>query len=109
MIPLEFIWTLEDIVIVSILGLLVGGVILYYICRALRAVFKRIFVWKAYARTYDDAPNMLLDRKWGVLYKKHFWNKWKEYEEPGRKYTHDYLAYEAREVAYKIRMGEIKV
>lgn len=109
MIPLEFIWTLEDIIIVGFLALFIGGTILYFLWKAISAVFNRIFKWKAYAKAYDDAPQMLLDRKWGVVYKKHFWNKWKEYEEPGRKYTHDYLAYEAREVAYKIRMGEIKV
>ena len=52
---------------------------------------------------------MLLDRKWGVKYKKHFWNNWKIYKEEGRKYSTDYLASEADRIAAKIRKGEIKV
>ena len=109
MIPLEFIWTLQDIAIVVVLGLIIGGTVIYFIVKGLTALFNRMFKWKAYAQAYDDAPNMLLDRKWGVRYKKHFWNHWKPYEDPKRKYTHDYLRYEAYEVAEKIRNGKIKV
>ena len=105
--PLEIYWTISDIIGLSVLGLFVLGVIVYFLVKGVLALWDRIFNWKAYTSVYTDAPQMLLDRKWGVKYKKHFWNKWKEYKDG--EYSTNYLKYQAEDVARKIRRGEIKV
>lgn len=64
---------------------------------------------KAWAKCYTDYPDMWLDRKYGVKYKKHWWNKYKIYVDPDRKYTNDYLINEANDIALKIRKGEIEI
>ncbi len=109
MIPLEIYWSISDIIGLSVFGLFVLGAILYGLIKVFLSLWDRIFKWKAYTSVFTDAPQMLLDRKWGVKYKKHFWNNWKIYKEEGRKYSTDYLASEADRIAAKIRKGEIKV
>jgi len=109
MIPLEIYWTFSDILGWGFVGLVILVFILYGLYKMFSTLWNRVFHWKAYAVIFTDAPQMLLDRKWGVKYRKHFWNKWKEYKEEGRKYSTDYLEYEADRVARKIRKGEIKV
>ena len=109
MISLEFFWTLDDIIGWGFVGLLIVGTILFFLIKWLCSVWDRIFYYKAYAKVFTDSPQMMLDRKWGVKYRKHFWNKWKEYKDPKRKYSTDYLQSEASNVASKIRKGVIRV
>lgn len=109
MIPLEFIWTLRDIIAVIVCGLLIGGLIVFWLYIKLIEIYFRIFKNKAYTKVYTDYPDMLLDRKWGVKYKKHFWNKWKTYIGENRDFSTDYTHYEAGLIADQIRKGEIEI
>ena len=101
-------WSISEIIGMSLIGLLIVGFILYLVGSILYKAYMRIFKWKYYAEAFDSAPSMLLDRKWGVRYKKHFWNKWKVYKGPYDKYEHDKLKYEAMDLAWDIRFGKIK-
>lgn len=107
--PLEIYWTISDIVGISVLGLLAVGAILFGIYYLLCCLWARITRDKYYVKVYTDYPDMLLDRKWGVKYKKHFWNKWKEYKDPNHKYYTDFLRSEANNAAFNIKRGKIKV
>lgn len=109
MIPLEFFWTLGDIIAAIVCGLLIVGLIIFWLYVKLIEIYFRIFKNKAYTKVYTDYPDMLLDRKWGVKYKKHFWNKWKEYIGENCKFATDYTRYEAGLVSQKIKNGEIKI
>lgn len=106
---LEIYWSISDIIGLSLVCLIVALFLFYGIYKLFYYLWNRIFNWKAYAIIYTYNPQMLLDRKWGVRYKKHFWNRWRNYSDGIRKYSDDYLKSEAEEIERKIKSGEIKV
>ena len=92
-----------------IFGILIFSWILYHIVIGWDSFWYKMLKAKAWSKVYTDYPSMLLDRKYGVKYKKHWWNKYKIYKEPNRKYNTDYLYGEAVEIVKKIETGEIKI
>ena len=102
-------WSITEVIGLSIIGLFLLCYFLFWLIRAIKNFNYHVFHCKAWARVYTDAPQLLLDRKWGVEYKKHWWNKYKKYIDPERKYQHDYLMNEAQKVVDEIESGKIKI
>jgi len=85
------------------------GLFIYWIGTSFINFLNHILFKKAWAKVYTESPSLLLDRKYEVLCKKHWWNKYKVYHDPKRKYDTDYLYYEAENIVRKIEIGEIKI
>lgn len=68
-----------------------------------------IFKNKAYAKVYIPDPYCVLEKKYAVKYKKHFWQKYKVYKDPKKKSSFNYLKSDAINIASKIRNGIIRV
>ena len=96
--------TLSEIIVLIFLF----GLFIYWIGTSLINFFNHILFKKAWAKVHTESP-LLLDRKYEVLCKKHWWNKYHRYMDDTRKYYTDYLYYEAENVARKIESGEIEI
>lgn len=96
-------WSVHDIVGFVLVGLIFIPIISYWIIQKLQDIYRHMFVLKAYARTGCDYKNMMLDRKWYVECKRHFWNRYKKYD--GNFYT----KYEADNIVREIETGTVKI
>ena len=92
-----------------IFGILIFSWLLYHIVIGWKKFWYNMLKAKAWAKVYTDYPDMLLDRKYKVKCKKHWWNKYKTYQDLTRKYDDDYLYSEAENIVRKIESGEIKI
>lgn len=92
------------ILVVFILGWLILNII-----EGWNKFWYRLLKAKAWAKIYNPNPNMILDRKYGVKCKKHWWNKYKIYHAQDRNYDTDYLWKEANDIVKQIEKGEIKI
>lgn len=102
---MRIIVTLSEIIVLTFLF----GLFIYWIGTELINFFNHVFYKKAWAKVYNKYPDMLLDRKYRVLCKKHWWNKYTLYHDPNRKSDTNYLYSEAEDIARKIESGEIKI
>lgn len=92
-----------------IIGFLVVAYLIFIIATEWRGFVYHLFKAQAWAKVYCKYPDMLLDRKYAVKYKKHLWNKYKIYHDDNRKYDNDYLYYEASAIVNNIQTGKIKI
>jgi len=97
--------TLGEIIVLIFLF----GLFIYWIGTSFINFLNHILFKKAWAKVDTESPSLLLDRKYEVLCKKHWWNKYYRYEDNTRKYYTDYLYSEAENVVRKIESGEIKI
>lgn len=97
--------TLSEIIVLIFLF----GLFIYWAGISLINFFNHILFKKAWAKVHTESPSLLLDRKYEVLCKKHWWNKYTLYHDSNRKYDTDYLYSEAENAVRKIESGEIKI
>lgn len=83
--------------------------ILYHIVIGWEKFWYNMLKTKAWAKVYTDYPDMLLDRKYKVKYKKHWWNKYKIYQDLSRQKDDNYLYSEASAIVKKIEDGIISI
>lgn len=92
-----------------VIGLLILGYLIFYIIKGWDSFVYHMFKAKAWAKVYTDYPDMLLDVKYNVKYKKHWWNKYLVYKDPNKKDNISYSHYQASEIVRKIETGEITI